>query len=44
MFAGSMTLYIAIGLYFEEKDLIRDFGSAYLDYMKQVKRLIPFVH
>ncbi len=44
MFASGMTLYIAVGLYFEEIDLIRDFGTAYLDYMKRVKRLIPFVH
>lgn len=42
-FAGSMTLYILVGLYFEEKDLVREFGATYLDYMKRVKRLIPFV-
>ena len=44
MFAGGMTIYIVVGLYFEERDLIRNFGNDYLDYMKRVKRLIPFVH
>ena len=42
-FAASMTLYIFVGLYFEEKDLIREFGSTYRDYMVRVKRLIPFI-
>jgi protein-S-isoprenylcysteine O-methyltransferase Ste14 len=44
IFAGGMTIYIIIGLYFEEKDLVRDFGAQYINYMKQVKRLIPFIH
>jgi len=43
-FATGMTLYIFIGLYFEEKDLLREFNHSYLDYMKRVKRLIPFVY
>jgi protein-S-isoprenylcysteine O-methyltransferase Ste14 len=42
-FAASMTLYIFVGLYFEEKDLVREFGSTYRDYMLRVKRLIPFI-
>ena len=42
-FSVGMTLYIFVGLYFEEKDLIKEFGSTYLDYMRRVKRLIPFV-
>ena len=44
MFAGGLSVYILVGLYFEEKDLIRDFGSDYLAYKKRVKRLIPFIH
>jgi methanethiol S-methyltransferase len=44
MFAGGMTIYILVGLYFEERDLIREFGHDYLEYMKRVKRLIPFIH
>ncbi|MGX5173283.1 methyltransferase family protein [Aliikangiella sp. IMCC44653] len=44
MFAGGMSIYIVVGLYFEERDLVRDFGDDYLNYMARVKRLIPFVH
>lgn len=43
LFSAGMTLYILVGLYFEEKDLVREFGSTYLDYMGRVKRLIPFI-
>ena len=42
-FAGGMTVYIVVGLYFEEKDLIREFGQTYRDYMLKVKRVIPFL-
>lgn len=41
--AIGMTLYIFIGLYFEEKDLIREFGSTYRTYKKRVGKVIPFV-
>jgi methanethiol S-methyltransferase len=43
LFSAGMTIYIFIGLYFEEKDLIKEFGSTYIDYMHRVKRLIPFI-
>ncbi|MDN4501319.1 NnrU family protein [Alteromonadaceae bacterium BrNp21-10] len=43
MLASGMTLYIFIGLYFEEKDLIKEFGQTYRDYKKQVGKVIPFV-
>jgi protein-S-isoprenylcysteine O-methyltransferase Ste14 len=43
VFAAGISVYIFVGLYFEEKDLIREFGETYLDYMKRVKRVIPFV-
>lgn len=36
-----MTLYVFIGLYFEEKDLVREFGKRYRTYMQQVPRLFP---
>ena len=32
----SLTTYIFIGLRFEENDLIREFGSQYLEYKKRV--------
>lgn len=37
-----MTIYIVIGLYFEEKDLIRVFGEKYKNYMGTTPMLIPF--
>lgn len=35
-----MSIYIAVGLWFEERDLIRQWGQAYLDYKKRVRTLI----
>ncbi len=40
-FVISMTVYILIGVYFEEKDLIRHFGDRYKTYRSQVSKLIP---
>ena len=37
----AMTAYVFIGLYFEEKDLVKHFGNRYLAYMQQVPRVIP---
>ncbi|HTH31120.1 MAG TPA: isoprenylcysteine carboxylmethyltransferase family protein [Lacibacter sp.] len=36
-----MIVYLFIGMWLEEKKLIRVFGDEYRNYMKQVKRLIP---
>lgn len=36
-----MTLYIFIGLHFEEKALLRQFGSIYADYRRQVGKILP---
>lgn len=43
MLAIGMTAYILVGLYFEEKDLVKEFGSRYSDYKKQVAKLLPFI-
>jgi len=43
LFALGFTLYILIGLYFEERDLLRILGAPYADYRKRVPMLIPFV-
>lgn len=40
-FAVSMTGYVLIGLYFEERSLVREFGEAYRDYQARVPMLIP---
>ena len=36
-----LTLYVVIGIRFEEKKLIAEFGEQYLSYMKKVPSLIP---
>ena len=41
VFALSMTAYIFVGLYFEERDLVRQFGERYRRYIAQVPKLIP---
>ena len=40
--SAGMTIYILIGLYFEEKDLVRVFGEKYKDYIDSTPILIPF--
>ncbi len=40
--SGGLTLYIVIGLYFEERDLIRQWGQSYLDYKRRVGALISW--
>lgn len=37
-----ITLYMAVGLYFEERDLIRSWGKHYLDYKKRVGLFFTF--
>jgi len=37
----AMTIYVFVGLYFEEKDLVKRFGNRYLTYMQQVPGLFP---
>lgn len=39
--AVGMIVYIAIGLHYEERDLIAEFGDTYRDYMKRVGRVFP---
>ncbi len=41
LFASLMTVYILIGLYFEERSLVREFGPTYLAYKARVPMLIP---
>ncbi|TDG12596.1 isoprenylcysteine carboxylmethyltransferase family protein [Seongchinamella unica] len=42
MLSTCLTLYIFIGLHYEEKSLISHFGDVYLDYKKRVPAVIPF--
>ena len=41
LFAGSMTAYIFVGLYFEERALLRTFGDRYATYQRTVPMLFP---
>jgi protein-S-isoprenylcysteine O-methyltransferase Ste14 len=41
LFAAACTGYILIGIWFEERDLIAQFGQRYLLYRKQVGMLVP---
>lgn len=39
----AITLYTLIGIELEEKKLVNEFGSSYLDYQATVPKLIPFL-
>lgn len=41
LLAAGMTVYVLIGLYFEERDLVRELGPAYADYRRRVPQLLP---
>jgi protein-S-isoprenylcysteine O-methyltransferase Ste14 len=40
--AGGLTLYVAVGLLLEERDLVRRFGAAYTAYRRRVPAFIPW--
>ena len=42
MFAMGMTIYIRIGIHFEEKTLCKQFGEQYRTYQNEVPMLFPF--
>jgi len=41
VFALAATLYIALGVCLEERDLVREFGAVYLSYRERVPMLLP---
>jgi protein-S-isoprenylcysteine O-methyltransferase Ste14 len=42
-FALGMTIYILIGLHFEERDLLRQLGPTYAEYRQRVPMLVPMI-
>lgn len=43
VFSTGMTLYIFVGVYFEEKSMMRRFGDDYQEYKERVPKFIPFL-
>jgi protein-S-isoprenylcysteine O-methyltransferase Ste14 len=43
LFALATTAYILLGLHFEERDLLAEFGATYQQYRRQVPMLVPFL-
>lgn len=41
LFSASMTAYIFIGMFYEERDLVRRFGGSYSRYQKTVPMIVP---
>ena len=41
LFAAFATVYIIIGVYFEERSLRRQWGATYDDYRKRVHSIVP---
>jgi protein-S-isoprenylcysteine O-methyltransferase Ste14 len=39
--ALGLTIYILVGIYFEERKLLREFGPAYAEYRRRTPMLIP---
>ena len=41
LFSGGMTVYILVGVHFEEKAMIRRFGEKYMEYRERVPKFFP---
>jgi protein-S-isoprenylcysteine O-methyltransferase Ste14 len=43
LFAAGMTVYLLIGIRYEERDLVAHFGATYVEYRAKVGMIIPGV-
>lgn len=43
LFAGAMTVYLLIGIRYEERDLVDHFGAVYVEYRAKVGMILPGV-
>ncbi len=43
LFVIAMSIYVVVGIHFEERSLQREFGSSYVDYKRRVPRFLPRV-
>ena len=41
LFAVGMTIYILIGIRYEERDLKKNLGAVYVEYTREVGMLVP---
>ena len=41
LFAAAMTVYIFIGVHYEERDLVRSLGREYVDYRRRTPAVVP---
>lgn len=41
LFAAGMTVYLMVGMHYEEKDLTRQFGETYVIYRREVAMIVP---
>ena len=39
---AALSVYLYVGTFFEERQLIAEFGPAYREYQRQVPRLFPY--
>jgi protein-S-isoprenylcysteine O-methyltransferase Ste14 len=42
LFGAGMSLYVLVGIWLEERDLVRQLGAAYRNYRQQVPALVPW--